>query len=146
MGADAMKMGVFYVPDGGRPPILDALVRIGAERKNQEAALKLIRIRRNVERAAKDFQEARNALIKQHGEGDDASGYRVLPKSPNLAAFVADMNELCAQAVPAEMLGETIAIADLWRRENGERVEIPIAENDIDALGDLLVLDEASVK
>lgn len=149
-----MKMGVFYAPDGEKPPIFHALARIGAEKKNQAAALKLIRIRRNVERAAKDFEEARVALVKQHGREDEATGYRVPPE--NLTAFVADFNELCEQDVPADMLAETVALADLWRHpDKGEQCEpdergrrvilIPVAENDIDALGELLVLEDAGI-
>lgn len=132
-----MKMGVFYSPRGEQPPIIRALANIGAERKNQDAAMLMVRVRRRVAQAAQDFEARWRELVSEHGTIEDDGSWRVPPE--NRDAFVADVQELCDVDVPAEMLVEKIRLADLWRRgENGERVLIDLSEDDIEALGELI--------
>lgn len=140
-----MKFAVFAAPNGQQPAILRALANLGALRVNQAAALKQLRIRRRVEAAAKDFDELRTALVRQHGTPGEGESVTVGKEA--LPAFIADFNELCAQDVPTEMLAETISIEELWARgPNGEREPLELAVNDMDALGELLALEAPAEK
>lgn len=133
-----MKMGVLFAA-GQRPEVLAALDRIGAERLNADAALKQMRVRREVARLADDFRERHTALIRQHAGGGDK-----VPEDA-LEAFRADFDELLNADAPA--LSETLRLDDLWARDKqtGERTPIDVAPNDVLLLRAVGVMEDENV-
>lgn len=134
-----MKQIVFAPTTTGVSVIERVLGELGAIRKNQQAVLKLIRIRRRVEQAKRDFEEARVALVKRYA-GEDGN----VPQSgPQYEAFVREYQELLEQDVPAEVFAEKLKLDELWYHgENGARVLIDVTENMIDVLGELIDMEE----
>jgi len=98
------------------------------------ATLHMKRIVRTVNRLFGDFIEARNDLIKKHGEPvkDNAGNFQVLPTSPGFAAFHEEQAELMALEV--EVPGPRFTLHDLFVQAAIDRDEIMVSRSDLDAL------------
>ena len=133
-----MKQIVFAPQHDGRTAIMRALNELGEQRKNQQAVMKLIRIRRRVEQAQRDFEEARIALVKRYAADDGQ-----IPSGEPMEQFLREYEELITQDVPEEVFAERIKLDELWYRgPNGEKVPIDVSENTIDVLGELIDMGE----
>lgn len=133
-----MKQIVFAPQHDGRTAIMRALSELGEQRKNQQAVMKLIRIRRRVEQAQRDFEEARIALVKRYAADDGK-----IPSGEPMEEFLREYEELITQDVPEEVFAERIKLDELWYRgPNGEKVPIDVSENTIDVLGELIDMGE----
>lgn len=136
-----MKMGALYTPpDQQQPAVLAALDRIGAERLNADAAMKQMRVRREVAQLADDFRTRHVAMIREYaGEADRVP-------DEQMPAFSRDFQELCGASAPP--LTETLRLEELWARDRqtGERVPIDVAPNDVVLLRAVGVMEPEPVE
>src|SRR5690606_23103636 len=121
-----MKMGVFQTT-----AVVEALHRIGAEKKNPVAMSKMLTIGENVQRGLQHFEKLLLELVRRHdGTIDAEAGTWAAPKDPDkLAAFQAEYLQLLNMDAPAYVTAETIALDELWYGAPGQLIDI--AENDV---------------
>lgn len=134
-----MKMGAFFVPDGGLPDVLQCFDRLGTERLNADAALKHIRIRRELVQLAQDFRERHRKLVEPHR--DEAGEIPVEVRADITAQF----KDLLNADAP---LSETFTREELWARdrETGKREPVHLSPNDWTMLESYGIIDQLEEK
>jgi hypothetical protein len=131
------KQHMTKVRNGDLIAAFEALEGLSQQKMNMEAALRLRRVKRNLEGVAKDVAELRGSLISEYGEGGTINQL-----SPRWAEFVPQYNELMLSETEVPN-GVTLNPEDLWRRgAGGDRESLDIEPVVLDALDRVGVLGE----